>query len=140
MIETISASYLIALGILFVGLESITFSFILFFIGIGLIIVSMISSIYTFDNAIIQIATALVLALLAAFLFRNMILKKISKSKNDREFQVHKSGIGYVENNSIRFEGTYWKTLSDLSSYKEGTPVEILDIINNIVILKEKDN
>ena len=79
MMEVISPSYLLAIGILLIGLEAVIFSFVIFFLGLALIIVSVISSFYTFDNAIIQLALASIIALFSAFFLRNYILEKISK-------------------------------------------------------------
>ena len=71
--EAISASYLLAVGILLIGLEVITFSFILFFIGIGFIVVSGISYIYAFESGLLQIATAFIIALVFIFLLRKYL-------------------------------------------------------------------
>ena len=138
MIEVIEPSYLLALGILLIGLEVITLSFILFFIGVGFIIVSMVSSIYVFDNGLVQIAAALVIAIVLAYALRDYLLKKISKSSDEKEERAHVSGIGYVENGIVKFDGTYWRTTNDLSIYKNGDQVEIIDVVNNMVVLKKE--
>ena len=137
MIETISASYLLALGILLIGLEAITFSFILFFFGVGFVVVGGVSYIYVFDNGLVQIAIAFVIALVLAFLFREYLLKKLSKPSEEVEERTHISGVGYVEDGAIKFDGTYWKTLSDLSTYEDGDRVEIVDVVDNKVVIKE---
>ena len=139
MIETISAAYLIALGILLIGLEAITFSFILFFFGVGFVIVGGVSYLYTFENALVQVAVAFVIALILAFLFRSQLLKKLSKPSEDVESRTHISGIGYIEDGAIKFDGTYWKTLSDLSSYNEGDRVQVIDVVDNMVVIKESE-
>lgn len=135
--EAIQVSYLLAIGILLIGLEALTFSFILFFIGIGFVIVSIISYFYTFENGIAQIAIAFSIALILAFSLRDYLSKKISKASTKKEERTHISGIGIIEDDMIKFDGTYWKTLDDISSFKNGEQVEILDVVDNMVILKK---
>ncbi|MCD6433737.1 MAG: NfeD family protein [Sulfurimonas sp.] len=136
MIETISASYLLAIGILLIGLEAITFSFILFFIGLGFVVVAIVSYFYGFENGIVQIAIAFVIALISAFSLRGYLLQKLSKPSDKNEERSHISGVGYVQNGAVKFDGTYWESLDDLSGYKDGDKVEIVDVVNNMVVLK----
>jgi membrane protein implicated in regulation of membrane protease activity len=135
MIETISVFYLLSIGVIFIGLEALTFSFFMFFIGLGFILVAAISYFYTFENGIIQIAISFIIAVILIFAFRNTLLSKISKKSKTIEQKTHKSGIGYIEDGMVKFHGTYWKTLDDISSYKNGDNVKIIDIKDNIVIL-----
>ncbi|MEA3228577.1 MAG: hypothetical protein U9P38_05825 [Campylobacterota bacterium] len=135
--ETITCSYLLALGILLIGLEAIIFSFILFFFGVGFIIVSGISCFYSFDNGLSQIAVAFVFALILAFLLRDYFLNKLSAPNDEVEQRTHISGFGYVAEDSIKFDGTYWKTLDNLEPYKDGDRVEIIDVVDNMVVLKK---
>lgn len=135
--EAISIAYLLAIGIFLIGLEVLTFSFIFFFIGLGFIIVAGISSIFIFSNGTVQIAIAFVLALFLALILRKTLLEKISKESTQKEEKIHKSGIGIVENGAIKFEGTYWETFSNLSKYKDGDRVNIIDILDNRVILED---
>ena len=138
MLETISASWLLALGILLIGLEALTFSFVLFFIGIGFVLVSFISYMYTFNDATTQIALAFVFALIFAFALRKTLMSKLSKSSTKKEERAHVKGVGFVENGTIKFDGTYWQTLDDLSKYKNGNKVEIKDVIDNMVVLNKE--
>ena len=136
MIEVISVSYLIAIGILLIGLEALIFSFVLFFLGLGFIVVGVVSNFYMFDNGIVQIAVAFVLALLLAYVFRNMLLKRMSKESKELEERAHISGVGIVIDGTVKFHGTYWKTLNDLSVYEEGDKVTVVDVVDNMVVLK----
>ncbi len=137
MLETIAASWLLAFGILLIGLEALTFSFVLFFIGIGFVFVSFISYIYTFDNAAIQIALAFVLALLFALILRKTLISKLLKSSKKQEERAHTKGIGEIQDGAIKFDGTFWNTLDDLSRYKNGDKVKIIDVKNNMVVLEK---
>ena len=136
MLETIAAYYLLAIGILLIGLEALTFTFVLFFLGIGFVFVSVISYFYMFDNGAIQVASAFVLALIFALILRKTLMKKLLKPKKDKEERAHVSGVGFVEDGSVKFDGTYWKTLDDLSKYKNGDEVKIKDVKDNMVVLE----
>ena len=138
MIDVISVSYLIAIGILLIGIEALLFSFVLFFLGIGFLGVALISSIYPFESGLAQIAVAFVIALLSTFLFRKNLLAKMSKESDVKEERAHISGLGIVEGGMVNFDGTYWKAQGDISTLKEGTKVEVIDVVNNMVILKEE--
>ncbi|MCF6172222.1 MAG: hypothetical protein L3J44_00285 [Campylobacteraceae bacterium] len=140
MLETIAASWLLAFGILLIGLEALTFSFVLFFIGIGFVLVSVISYMYTFDNATIQIALAFILALVFAFALRKTLINNLLKSSTKKEERAHIKGTGEVQDGAIKFDGTYWKTLDDLSNYKNGDKVEIKDVVNNMVVLDKNQS
>jgi len=136
MIEVISVSYLIAFGILLIGLEALIFSFVLFFLGLGFIVVGLVSNFYLFDNGTLQVAVAFVLALILAYTFRNTLLEKMSKESSESEERAHVSGVGIVIEGRIKFHGTYWQTLNDLSKYEEGDKVSVIDVVDNMVVLK----
>ena len=135
----IDAAYLLAIGILLIGLEVLTLSFVLFFLGLGFILVAVITSIVPFDNGYVQIAIAFGIALVTAVGLRKNLLERLSKTPQEKEERAHVSGIGYVEDGAIKFDGTYWKTLNDLSPYKNGDKVEVIDVKDNRVILKQDD-
>ena len=135
--EAISPSYLVAIGILLIGLEAVIFSFVLFFFGMGLIIVAGISYFYIFDTAIIQLALSSVIAILGAYLFRGKLLEKISKPSQEIEERTHISGVGYIDEDMIKFDGTYWRCDNDLSGYKNGDKVEVIDVVDNKVIISD---
>ena len=137
MFETIAAYWLLAFGILFIGLEALTFTFVLFFLGIGFIVVSLISFFYIFDNGIIQIALAFIFALILAIILRKTLLEKLSKPKLDAEERTHVSGVGIIEDEAVKFDGTFWKTLDDISGYKNGDKVKIKDVKDNMVVLEK---
>ena len=138
MLEVISVSYLFAIGILFIGLEALVFSFVLFFLGIGFIVVAFISLFYSFESALLQIAVALLIAIISAFGFRKTLQTRVLNSSDESEERAHVTGIGIVEDGMIKFDGTYWKTLEDLSCYRDGDHVEVIDVENNMVVLKKE--
>jgi membrane protein implicated in regulation of membrane protease activity len=134
--ETIDISYLLAIGILLIGLEVLTFSLVLFFLGLGFILMALVSSFVVFDNGYVQVALAFSIALVSAFGLRKSLLKRLIKTPTPKEEKTHKSGIGYVEDGAVKFDGTYWKTLDDLSNYNNGDKVEVIDVQDNMVVLK----
>ncbi len=136
MLETIAASWLLAIGILLIGLEALTFTFVLFFIGIGFVLVSIISYLYTFDNGTLQIAVAFIFALILTFGLRKTLMNRLSKPSTEKEERTHVSGIGEIQDGAVKFDGTYWKTLDDISGYKNGDKVTIIDVKDNMVVLK----
>jgi membrane protein implicated in regulation of membrane protease activity len=135
--DAISSSLLIAIGILLIGLEAIIFSFVIFFLGIGFIIVALISYFYTFDDAITQLALSFIIAIIGVYLFRGKLLNKISTPSEEKEERSHISGIGYIDEDMVKFDGTYWRCDDDLSQYKNGDKVEIIDVVDNKVVLKK---
>lgn len=134
--EAITYEYLVAAGILFIGLEVFTFSFVLFFLGLGLIIVGGISYFYTFESAWVQLALASVLSLVLAYLLRDTLLKKISKPQTQEEQKTHRSGIGVIQDGAVKFDGSFWQTDDDISELENGQKVEVVDVIENKVVLK----
>ncbi len=136
--EAISPSYLLAIGILLIGLEAVTFSFILFFIGVGFVVVSGVSYLYAFESGLVQIAIAFVLALAFIFLLRDYMLNRLSKPSEKVEERTHISGVGYVQDGAVKFDGTYWETDANLSKYSDGDKVNVENVVNNKVVLKEE--
>jgi len=136
--EAISPSYLLAIGILLIGLEAVTFSFILFFIGVGFVVVSGVSYLYAFESGLVQIAIAFVLALAFIFLLRDYMLNRLSKPSEKVEERTHISGVGYVQDGAVKFDGTYWETDANLSKYSDGDKVNVENVVNNKVVIKEE--
>lgn len=135
--DVIEWEYLLALGILLVAIEIIFFSFFLFWIGVGFVIVAFISTFILFESPITQVALAFFIGLVLVFLLRKWSMNLVTKTQNSEEERVHKSGIGIVDNGLVKMDGTYWKCDDDLSRYSDGDRVEVVDIVNNRVILKE---
>jgi membrane protein implicated in regulation of membrane protease activity len=58
-------------------------------------------------------------------------MSMVNKTEDDSEEKIHKGGIGTIDNGMIKLDGTFWQTDDDLSGYKDGDKVEVVDIINN---------
>ncbi len=131
--EALAYYWLIALGVVLIGLEALTFSFVLFFIGLGFVSAGVVSYFYPFDSLSTQSAFAFILALLYAVAFRKRLIERISKPHEEEQKPLKRSGIGVVEGGMVRFEGTYWESLDDLDGFKDKEKVKVIDVIENKV-------
>ena len=129
--EAIDWAYLLALGIVLIGIEALIFSFVLLWIGIGFIVVALLSYAGLFESGYAQIAVAVSIGLVLVLVLRKWSMNLINKSEDDTEEKIHKGGVGVIDGGMIKMNGTYWQSDDDLSSYKDGDRVEVVDIVNN---------
>ena len=129
--EEIYWAYLLAIGIVMIGLEALFFSFFLVWLGIGFVLVAGLSYFGLFDNGVAQLATAVTIGLILVFALRKWSMNMINKTADDSEEKIHKGGTGRIDNGMIKLDGTYWQSDDDLSAYKDGDKVEVVDIVNN---------
>ena len=129
--EAIEWGYLLALGIVLIGLEALLFSFVLLWIGIGFIVVALLSSMGIFESGYVQIAVAVSIGLVLVLALRKWSMNLINKSEDDTEEKIHKGGIGVIDGGMIKMNGTYWQSDDDLSGFSDGDRVEVIDIVNN---------
>jgi len=134
--EVIDWSYLLAIGILMIGLEALVFSFFFVWLGFGFIVVAILSYFGLFDNGIAQLAASVSIGLVLVFALRKWSMNMINKTQDDREEKIHQSGIGTIDKGMIKMGGTYWQSDDDLSVYKDGDKVEVIDIVNNKAKIK----
>jgi len=136
--EALSFEWLLAIGIILIGLEALVFSFFLFPIGLGFLIVAFLELwILEYNSLFSQMATGFVLGLIITLLFRKTFINLLGKSSSDKEDQIHTSGIGTIDGKQIKFEGTYWNTDDNLSAYKNGDKVNI-EIVKNRAVISSK--
>ncbi len=133
--DAIAWAYLFALGIVLIGLEALLFSFVLLWIGIGFIVVAALSYFELFESGYAQIAIAVSIGLVLVLVLRKWSMQMVNKSEDDTEEKIHKGGIGIIDGNTIKMNGTFWQSDDDLSGYKDGDRVEVVDIVNNKAIL-----
>lgn len=129
--EAIDWAYLLAIGIVLIGIEALIFSFVLLWIGIGFLAVAVLSYFLLFESGYAQIAVAVSIGLVLVLLLRKWSMTLINKSEDDTEEKIHKSGVGVIDGGMIKMDGTFWQSDDDLSAYKDGDRVEVVDIINN---------
>ena len=138
--EAIDWFYLFAIGIVLIGIEALFFSFFLIWIGIGFVLVSVLSYFGLYENGIAQIATACVVGLALVFALRKWSMNMLNKTQdNHTEERTHIRGTGTIGNGMIEMDGTYWHSDDDLSGFKDGDKVEVIDVVNNKVKLARND-
>jgi len=135
--DAIAWGYLLALGIILIGIEALIFSFVLLWIGIGFIVVALLSYLLLFESGYVQIAVAVSIGLLLVLVLRKWSMNLVNKTEDDSEEKAHKGGVGVIDGGMIKMNGTYWQSDDDLSGYKEGERVEVIDIVNNKAKLAE---
>lgn len=133
--EPIDPAYLIAAGIFLIGFEIVLYSFFIVWIGIGLIVVGLSSYLFAFGDGYVQLSIAFSIGLILAFILRKRAMEFVDRSEDSSEEHVHQSGVGIVDDGRIRMDGTFWQTDDDLSGYKDGDRVEVIDIQSNKAIL-----
>ena len=133
--EAIEWGYLLAIGIVLIGLEALLFSFVLLWIGIGFIVVSILTYAGLFDSGYVQIAVAVSVGLVLVLALRKWSMNLINKTVDDTEEKIHKGGTGVIDGGMIKMNGTYWQSDNDLSGFSDGDRVEVIDIVNNKAIL-----
>jgi membrane protein implicated in regulation of membrane protease activity len=132
----LSYEWLLAIGIILIGLEALLFSFFLFPVGLGFVIVALTHLwIFHFNGLFSQLATALILGLVITLVFRKKFIQMLGKSSSFKEEQIHSGGIGTIDGKQIKFEGTFWNCDDDLSNYTNGDKVTV-SIIKNKAVLK----
>ena len=133
--EVIDWAYLLAFGIVLIGLEALIVSFFLVWIGIGFIVVAAMTYFGLFESGTAQIAVAVSIGLVLLLALRKWSMNLVNKTQDNTEEKIHKSGVGVIDGGMIKMDGTYWQSDDDLSQYKDGDRVEVLDIVNNKVKL-----
>ena len=127
--------YLLGIGIAFIGLEAVFFSFFLMWIGIGFIFVAIGSLFIDYSSAWVQIASAFALGLMLVVLFRKKMMQEFSTMKVTPEEKIHKEGVGTIQDGSIKMDGTFWQSDDDLSGYKNGDKVKVKIEHNKAIVL-----
>ena len=133
--EVIDWAYLLALGIVLIGIEALIFSFVLLWIGIGFILVSVLTYVGLFDSGYVQIAVAVSIGLVLVLALRKWSMALVNKTTDDTEEKAHQAGTGIIDGGMIKMNGTYWQSDDDLSGFSDGDKVEVSDIVNNKAIL-----
>ena len=129
--EVIDWAYLLAFGIVLIGLEALIVSFFLVWIGIGFVVVAAMTYFGLFESGTAQIAVAVSIGLVLLLALRKWSMNIVNETQDNTEEKVHKSGVGVIDGGMIKMDGTYWQSDDDLSQYKDGDRVEVLDIVNN---------
>ena len=137
--EVIDWAYLLAFGIVLIGLEALIVSFFLVWIGIGFVVVAAMTYFGLFESGTAQIAVAVSIGLVLLLAPRKWSMNLVNKTQDNTEEKIHKSGVGVIDGGMIKMDGTYWQSDDDLSQYKDGDRVEVLDIVNNKAKLAKQE-
>ena len=129
--EVIDYSYLLAIGILMIGIEALLFSFFLVWLGMGFIVVAGLTYLGLFDNGVAQLAASVSVGLVLVVALRKWSMNMLNKTQDNTEEKVHKAGTGIIDKGMIKMNGTLWQSDDDLSAYKDGDKVEVIDIVEN---------
>jgi len=106
-VEVIDWAYLLAFGIILIGLEALIFSFFLIWIGIGFVVVSAMTYFGFFESGTAQIAVAVSIGLVLLIALRKWSMNLINKKKDNTEEKSNKSGAGVIDGGRIKMDGTY---------------------------------
>lgn len=135
--ELLNTEWLIAIGLVLIGLEALLYSFVVLPIGVGFVIVGGIHNyLYTFETAPSQIAVSFLIGITLLLIFRKKLIALVNKESTAVETKIHQGGIGIISQEQIKFSGTYWNTNSDLKNYEQGDKVNIL-IVDNMAVVRE---
>ena len=137
--EVIDWYYLLAIGIVLIGIEALFFSFFLIWIGIGFLLVAVLSYFGLYENGIAQIATACAIGLALVFALRKWSMDMLNKTQGNTEERAHIRGTGTISNGMVEMDGTYWHSDDDLSGFTDGDKVEVINVVNNKVKLAGND-
>lgn len=137
----LSPLVLIAIGIALIAVESIFFSFILFWIGVASIIVGTYSYFDTTLDLKWQLSLIAILSLLLLILLRakavELFLKPKDTKQNDNFF--NEPGYGVIKDGKVFYKATYWEIdPANNDTYAEGDKVFIQKVHKNIAYLKRK--
>ncbi len=109
-LSLISPTSLMAIGIILIALEVVTFSFVLFWFGIAFLIVSVLSLLNIYPNGLWQLSSVGLIAILMLLSLRTKTLKLFLKSKNkeNNDNFFNEAGIGVIQNQKVYYKATLW--------------------------------
>ncbi len=123
----ISPLILIAIGIVLIALEILTFTFILLWFGIAFVIVGLLSYLIPFSDGIYQVGMLSIISILLLFTLRTKSLEIFMKAKNKdhNDDFLNQSGIGIIRDGKVYFKATYWNIVSN-DKFEENENVTVI--------------
>lgn len=133
ILSLISPIILIAIGIFLIAMESVFFSFILFWFGLASILIGLTSNIIGFDDGLWQIAAICTLAMILLFSLRTKAMKIFMKAKDDEidNTFLNESGEGIIEQGKVKYKATYWDIDSSEKDFVDGEKVKVISALKN---------
>lgn len=136
----LSPLVLIAIGIALVALESILFSFVLFWIGMACIIVGGYSYFDTSLDLKWQLSLISIISMLLLLLLRAKFIELFLKSKDEKQKDdfLNETGYGIIKGTKVYYKATYWDIdPADNTNYKDGEKVFVLKAQKNTAYIKQ---
>jgi len=127
---------LVAIGILFIVIEMMSFGFFFLFFGISFILVGLLSLGVALSWQW-QILLAVVLALVLLVLLKKPIKRWFNKNGEVKDNFLDDAGVGIVKEGMIEFKGTFWKH-DDMTGLSEGDRVQIDGVRDGKLVIRGK--
>ena len=127
-LSIIPALYLSAIGITLIGIEMLTFSFVLFWFGIAFLLVSGLTLFNVFPDALWQFASIGVISILMLLFLRTKALELFLKSKKENNDNfLNEAGVGTIKYDKVDYKATYWEiAYKGKETFVEGEKVTVL--------------
>lgn len=138
-LSVISPIILIAIGIVLIAIEAITFSFVLFWFGLASIIIGIFSYFFQFSDGLWQLTAIAIVSLLMLFLLRVKVLKKFDKPKDGavKDNFFNTKGEGVVKDGKVYYKATYWNC-DTIDDFSDGEKVEVVEIKKGKAVIRKK--
>jgi len=138
----LSPLVLLAIGVILIALESLLFSFVLFWFGLAFLIVGGISFFDVTLDLKWQLSLVSIISLALLVLLRAKALNMFLKSKegeNNDNF-LNETGYGVIKNGKVFYKATYWEVDPACKiTFDDGEKVFVEKAENNIAIIKKID-
>ncbi|CAA6808980.1 MAG: Unknown protein [uncultured Campylobacterales bacterium] len=131
--DPLSSLILLSLGILFIAVEAMIYSFYIIWFGFGLILTALIQLIYPIEQFWIQLGVASIISILLFVIFykpfKNWLNKEPINEVKDDFIKI--GGTGIIKNNMLFYQGIYFKVMDTDISEINNKSVKVLKIEKN---------
>lgn len=138
----LSPLVLLSIGVLLIALESLFFSFVLFWFGLAFLIVGAISFFDVSLDLKWQLSLVSIISLALLLFLRAKALEMFLKSKegeNNDNF-LNETGYGVIKNEKVFYKATYWDIDPACKvTFTDGEKVFVEKAEKNIAFIKKVD-
>ena len=139
----LSPLVLLAIGVILIALESLLFSFVLFWFGLSFLIVGGISYLDVSLDLKWQLSLVAIISLALLVFLRAKALKIFLKSKegeNNDNF-LNETGYGVIKNGKVFYKATYWDIDPMCKvTFDDGEKVFVQKAEKNIAFIEKIDD
>lgn len=135
---------MLTIGVLFIVLEMVTFTFVLFFIGLGFLLTAFVGTfIWPFDNIAVQFLFMAITSGIMVVAFKPWLSKRFGPSKKSIELETFKTGaVGEVIEVAGHLRVLYQGTSYEIEYIPEqtlyvGEKVTVTNLNNNKAIVSK---